>query len=335
MVGLVIGMLAVIVVMQVFAQSEERKRVTTSGGDAQTNGIIAFYQLQNDISQAGYGFSLVKLFNCPIVWPVKSGGNIANPIRLAPITINPTTGSSSTDIIPAGDPNTDTLLVIYGNANGQPQGDIVQAASGNEYTVQMPTSFAVGNRVIAASDTCPGNLLLDEVTAGATGNVAVKTGAAGAALYNLGAQPRVLAYAIRGGNLTVCDYLVNDCGMRQNKDDPSIWTPVANNIVSMKAVYLRDTSTVMDGIPDADGHDQSTPSSGCGWARVPAVNLALVARSGQYNREVVNAPVPTWSENAAAIDLSADTNWNHYRYKVFEAVIPLRNVGWMGVPEGC
>jgi type IV pilus assembly protein PilW len=38
MVGLAIGMLAVIVILQVFALSEGRKRTTTSGGDAQSNG---------------------------------------------------------------------------------------------------------------------------------------------------------------------------------------------------------------------------------------------------------------------------------------------------------
>ena len=53
MVSLVIGMLAVIVMLQVFSLSEERKRTTTSGGDAQTNGNINLYRLQKDIRQAG------------------------------------------------------------------------------------------------------------------------------------------------------------------------------------------------------------------------------------------------------------------------------------------
>lgn len=64
MVGVVIGMLAIIVMMQVFSLSEERKRTTTGGGDAQSTGVIAFYQLQRDLGQAGYGFGTTELFNC-------------------------------------------------------------------------------------------------------------------------------------------------------------------------------------------------------------------------------------------------------------------------------
>ena len=40
MVGLLIGMLAVILIMQVFANSEGSKRTTTGGDDAQINGSI-------------------------------------------------------------------------------------------------------------------------------------------------------------------------------------------------------------------------------------------------------------------------------------------------------
>ena len=42
MVGLVISMLAIIVVLQVFSVFEARKRVVSNGGDAQTNGTLAF-----------------------------------------------------------------------------------------------------------------------------------------------------------------------------------------------------------------------------------------------------------------------------------------------------
>ena len=37
MIGMVIGMLGIIVMMQIFALSEGQKRTTTGGGDAQNN----------------------------------------------------------------------------------------------------------------------------------------------------------------------------------------------------------------------------------------------------------------------------------------------------------
>jgi type IV pilus assembly protein PilW len=346
MVALAIGSFAAIIMLQVFAMSEERKRTTTSGGDAQSNGIIAYYQLQRDIGQAGYGFSATGVFGCNLVWPVASG-NIATPVPLAPVTINP-----ATSIIPAGDANTDTLLVVYGNTSGQPQGNRIVAQSGATSTVQMPTSFAIGDRVIAAPSStaasppapCTSNLLIDQITAVTAMNVTVATGAAGGTLYNLGPGPSALAYAVRGGNLTVCDYMANDCGLPANAGNPAIWVPIAENIVSMKAVYWRDTSAPMDSIPDANGHDQLVPTTGCGWARISAVNLVLVARSGQYSKEVVTTAAPTWSENTPAPILgagaigpntAADEPWKHYRYKTFEAVIPMRNIGWLGVPAEC
>ena len=348
MVGLLISMLAIIVVLQVFSVFESRKRTVSNGGDAQTNGALAFQQLQRDISQAGFGFSAASVFNCNVSWTVASGASITTPVRLAPAVINP-----GTAIIPAGDANTDTLLVMYGNTNGQPQGNPISAQASAVYTVQMPSSFAIGDKVIAAPAACASTLLLDQITAVATNTVTVQTGSAGTVLYNLGPAPVILAYAIRGGNLTVCDYLQNDCGIAANKDKAAIWAPVASNVVSMKAIYWRDTALPdMDGIPDV--HDRTVPASGCDWTRVSALGMALVARSGEYDKDVVtattrNAPAavnaPSWTENATAPlvgatgalgpDLVADEPWKHYRYKVLEAVMPIRNVAWMGAVQGC
>lgn len=351
MVGLAIGMLAVIVILQVFALSEGRKRTTTSGGDAQSNGALMMYQLQHEIGQAGYGITAINLMNCNLRWPVASGANIATDVPLAPVTINP-----ATTIIPAGDLNTDRLLIVYGNGNGQPQGNVITAQAAPVYTVQMPSSFTpgdngIGDKVIASPAAC-GTLIIDRVTAVSATTVTVATGAAGAALYNLGPTPTVLAYAVRGGNLTVCDYMLNDCGLDANKDNASIWVPIASNIVSMKAQYARDTSGTMDAIPDV--FDQTQPAAACGWARIPAIRVAIVARSNQYEKELVTtttvnagSPVnaPSWAGNDTnpivantgylGPDAAADEPWKHYRYKVFQTVIPIRNVAWMGVPIGC
>ncbi|WP_157889168.1 PilW family protein [Herminiimonas arsenitoxidans] len=350
MVGLAIGMLAVIVILQVFALSEGRKRTATSGGDAQSNGAVMLYQLQRDISQAGYGMSAASLFNCNVTWTVASGSALATAIPLAPVTINP-----SLDIIPAGDVNTDRVLVMTGNTNGQPQGNVINNGT-TIYTVQMPSAFAVGDRVIAVPAACgAANMVLTRITVAppTTANtVTVATGAGGTVLYNLGQAPTVSAYAIRGGNLTVCDYMINDCGLLANTDNPSIWVPLAPDIVSMKAQYARDTTAVMDAIPDV--YDQTTPTTGCGWARTSAIRLALVARSSQYEKELVTTtaintgnPVnaPTWAGNATAPIVAAagtlgpnaaiDEPWKHYRYKVFQTIVPIRNVAWMGVPKEC
>jgi type IV pilus assembly protein PilW len=328
MVGLVIGILGVIVMLQVFALSEERKRTTTSTGESQSDGVIALYQLQRDIGQAGYGFTALNLFNCTLTAPVGAAS-----IPLVPVIINP-----PTSIIPAADANSDTLLVSYGNTNGQPQGNPIAAQAGTLYTVQMPSTFTVGDRVIAAPTACTANLILDSVTA-STSTLTVATGAAGANLYNLGPGPRILAYAVRNGNLTACDYAVNNCSTTASAADPSKWVPIASNIISLKAQYGLDTLTAVstaDAFAKVDSYNQTTPSgtgAACSWTRVPAVRMALVARSNQYDKALITAVAPAWA--GGSINLSAFADWQHYRYKVFQAVVPIRNVAWMGVPAGC
>ncbi len=318
MVALAIGALTILALMAVGVSFESDKRTTTGGADAQNNGAIALYGLQRDIRQSGYGITAPTLsptlYTCSMTLP--SGGTVP----VAPVVVNP-----ATSVIPAGDANTDTLLVIFGNSNYEAQGNVIVAQSGQNYTMQMPGSFAIGDQVVAAPDVCAGNLLLRPVTAVATTTVTAATGT-GSTMYNLGPSPSVLGYAIRGGRLTVCNFLTTDCAAGT---DATAWVPLADNVVSLRAQYGVDTATTMDGTVDA--YNQTTPTTSCGWARVSALRLVLVARNSQYSKTSVTSAAPTWDGSAdTAIDLSGDAEWNHYRYRTFEALVPIRNMVWLG-----
>jgi len=52
LVGLVIGMIGIVVIFQVLAVSEDRKRTTVQGSDSQSAGSIALYSLQRDVHRA-------------------------------------------------------------------------------------------------------------------------------------------------------------------------------------------------------------------------------------------------------------------------------------------
>lgn len=339
MVALVIAMLAMIVMMQLFSVSEGYKRSTTGGADAQTIGAIALFGLQRDIRQGGYGINNLNLMGCNLLLP--TGTTLTN---LAPVTINPAVA-----LLPAGDSNTDTLLVVYGNGNGSSEGDLLVSVPGtaNVFPVQTPTSFVAGDQIIAEAQPRPAacNLRLDPVTGVAGSNVSVTTGTAGLAggsiLYNLGQTPKILGYAIRQGNLTVCNYL--DATKNCTNSGSTNWTPIANNVVSLRAQYGRDTnSTPMDAIVDL--YDQTTPTTACGWAKISALRFALVTRSTQTEKTAVTTSAPTWAGTAAnnptgsastPIDLSANASWQQFRYRVFQTVVPLRNMAWAGVQTGC
>jgi type IV pilus assembly protein PilW len=332
MVALVIGMLAAIIIMQVFALSEDRKRTATSGGDALSGGVVALYAIQRDIRMSGYGIADQSLLGCNLVLPSGATLNV-----MAPVTINPAG-------ITGQDPNTDILRVVYANTSGSPQGDpTILAGTATTYAVQTPNTFSVNDWVLAGPQTrpTPCNLVMGKVTNVAGSTVTVTAGTAtttGDHVFNLGAAPMVLVYAIRNGNLTVCDYMVNNCGSAANNASSAVWVPIENNIVSLRAQYGVDTSGTMDGIVDA--YQQTIPSTStltaCNMARISALRVALVARSVHFEKTAVTTAAPSWPGSAGApIDVSknsdgsANSYWQNYRYKLFQTVMPIRNVIWM------
>ena len=331
LVGLAIGLLGMLVMMQVFTVTESGKRATSGSDDAQTGGAIASYSLQRDIRQAGYGLTNIRTIGCNVLLP---NGRTLN--AMAPLTINHAS-------IPAGDDNTDTVLVAGGNSNGSQNGDGITAQPiaiyPRTYSVQTITSFKVGDNIIAQTPNLgpvtPCNLTMEPITSitGGTNNVNVATGVAATAggyIYNMGPSPRIIAYAVRNGILTSCDLWISDCSAPGNVNNPAIWAPIASNIVSLRAVYGRDTSVPMDATIDV--YDQTTPTTACGFSKVFSARIVLVARNASYDKNDVTTAAPTWMESGQApITLDSNDEWTHYRYKVFQTEVPIRNVMSTGI----
>lgn len=376
LIAVLIGMFGVLIMMQVLATSEEQKRTTTSGNDSMNEGLLALYALQSAVQSAGNGITDPLLLGCQLT--LRTAPSTLT-IPVAPVLIN--TVNTAAFPFPAADANTDTLFVFASKGSGSPQGDKVTGV-GNE--IQNPPAYAVNDLVVwVRMDTTknppvrlePCNLTLDRVTAIDLGTrrLTLASGAVmnqGDYIFNFGQTYRALGYAIRSGNLTMCDYSVaaKGCDQLQN------WVAINNNIVSLRAQYGRDiTPSVppavplpgaqplgMDGVIDVyDVPDPTQPLSYCERVRVSAVRLALTARSAVMEACPVTgqnpvpttrcpdpapAPAPGWDgtnannplgSSAAPIDLSADPNWTFYRYKVFQSVMPVRNISWLGKVPSC
>ena len=346
MVGLLIGAIAAVAMLQVYSFSEGQKRTISGGVDAQTNVTIAVHNLKRDIGQSGYGIIATNLIGCDIL--LRTGVTLS---AMAPVTINHAS-------IPAGDANTDTLLIVYGTSAGSPEGEgIIGQPQTNMYSVSTLSSFAAGENVIAVPLLRPTNCtgyVLTMVTRSAPPYLTVITGVAGMTngrLFDLGLSPTFQAYAVRNRNLTVCNYLVNNCGNASLKGDATVWVPIVTNIVGFRVQYGRDTSNPMDAI--VDQYDQTTPASVCDWFRISALRLAVVASSNNYEKTAVTAAAPIWEGSVAdtvsspsnptalAIDLaknpdgSANNTWQNYRYSLAQTVVPIRNITWSGIPPGC
>ena len=131
MVALMIGMFAILIVMKIFAVSETNKRTTTGGNDAQIAGSVALYGLERDIRQAGYGFSAYNILGCSLSFAT-SADSASVTLAAAPVTINP-----DTSLVPAGDANTDTLLIAYGTSSSFVSGIALQVG-------QTPNAMEIG-----------------------------------------------------------------------------------------------------------------------------------------------------------------------------------------------
>lgn len=356
MVGMVIGLLGILIMMNIYSNFEGQKRTTSGAGDVQNEGAIALFSLQRDIEQAGYDINSTNLLGCRVSVPATMAPVAFTLSAIAPVTINP-----ASSVLPWGDNNTDTLLVVYGSSNGQPEGDVISslaasAAQATTFNVKyQPPSAQSGDQVIfePVARPAPCNLSVDSVVSVNTGSITVANGMPSASIpivpnnigtvFNLGNAANaangnaftVNGYAIRGGNLTVCNYMQTDCSNVAN------WSAIANGIVSLKAQYGRDTAptAAMDGIVDV--YDQTTPSSAnptyaCDWMRISSMRVALIGRNGQPDKGIVTGTTPIWAGSAGnPIDLSALANWQNYRYKVFETTIPIRNLALNGVVPGC
>jgi type IV pilus assembly protein PilW len=121
-------------------------------------------------------------------------------------------------------------------------------------------------------------------------------------------------------------------------------TPSVADIVNIQAQY---------GISASAGSNLVTQwvNATGGWAapsvadrnRIKALHIAVVARNGLLEKDIVTVACTTnkgtanngpcaWDDTsvdaAPQIDLSNDPNWQNYRYRVFETIIPLRNMIW-------
>lgn len=346
MVALAIGLLTTLVIMQVFSVFESQKRATTGTADAQTNGSVALYTIGRDLQMAGFG--LLPTQDSPIECnptPTIDTGAYTNPVTTSGARINlDMTPVIITDGGTAAGAS-DTIGIAYGtNAMGGVP-TLISALVGTTATVDnnlgcRPCDIALvingpnctATTVIgptAPAIACPTaappafstttTLLLQDV-------VGI---AAGANLACLGTWNRI-AYAINNGNLETNG------------------APTMAGIVNLQAQY---------GISDSANSNRITnwvdATAATGWNaptvanrnRIKAVRLAVVARNGQYEKDnvstactstTVSEPAPTgvcaWIGSddfpAPTVDLSNDPDWQHYRYRVFETIIPLRNMIW-------
>jgi type IV pilus assembly protein PilW len=348
MIGALIGLLATLAVTFVLVNSEGQKRTTTSGSDAQVNGALALNTLQRQVQGAGYGFGAVPaVVGCALSATFNGAAITDFPPSLAPVTI--TDGASgapdSIRVLASGKTSFSIPLrvvapgyvagntsVPVGSVRGIAQGDLVVVAQ----SITAPPAVACEVFQVTAN---PGSLPVVARTDNAWNRAGapVAAYAEGAGLFNLGALIDA-TYSIQNNGLAVKSLnIASDANSTPSYPAAAELYP---NIVQLQAFYGKDTSSPPDGV---DTWDNVTPTTNAQWLQVVAVRMALVARSAQYEKEEVTTANLSWDVGNAGtvagssgcgtsrcVTIKLDTlpDWKHYRYKLFETIVPLRNLLW-------
>lgn len=344
MVGVALGMLTVIIIAQVLAQSEARRRNVAMGGDADINGSLSLMTIQRDIQMAGFGMALnSKALGCPIV-NILNGEPQTN-LPLVPVMIaNGINGLS------------DSITVMRGNTLSTAVPAKVLASNDFRYTVDSTLGFRTNDQFITIPE-YPGPTQTCQLFTATSSNASLDTQITESNLPHANSNPWNVAqattmpfYLVNVGTLIRHTYTVtadapyalrvfNRAPANGQESAEDIYT----EIVNLQALYGKDTN--LDGTIDV--YNTTSPTTADGWKQVVSVRLALVARSNHAEKSIVtdehNAPqwdIGTTSAiedetlvdcgTSKCIDLKIDhvPDWKYYRFKVFSTTIPLRNVLW-------
>jgi type IV pilus assembly protein PilW len=368
LVGVAIGMIGVVAIFQAVSSWTKHTQTTSSGGDAQVAGTLALFNIERDLKQAGHGFgrAITPVMGCN-VWasdttPARTFNFGMRPVDIAvsgaagaPDQINVFYGNSSF-YVEQGDFTVSTAtskkLLRRG---GFKQGDLVvaafnpgAAAASAECQLLEITSNTNPDGYTIAHDGTPYSS--DYAVSGAAAivprfNSASTPAFSAGMLYDLGPRPTRYTWSIpdppNNRALTKADLIHPEAGVQQ----------VAEGVINLKAEYGYDADN-NGQISDVEW--MAALPVNADWKRVYAIRVAVLVRSRQFERgdpavsAVAVTPTaarPTYFGSTPPaknfqmlnVDGSADSytdadalpnNWRFYRYRVYERVIPLRNMLW-------
>lgn len=356
LVGIAIGMIGLLVMYKTVSLWDVRTRAAIAGGDTQVAGTLAAFEIERDIKLAGMGFGQATApdMGCSVTGTDSASGTALN-FRMLPVEIIDNDG--------AGLP--DELHVLYGNSSFFANIAQYTLSSASSKKMVNRYDFKPGDLAVVTdnsggvpgssncalvqitADTNIDNLTLDHAAGSYTNyyasaasdaryNTPAPTVAFSAGnMYSLGPDPRRNVWTVNGDSLRSVDTLHGTT------------SDYAEGVVDMKVFY---------GI-DANGDQQisaaewtKAPPVGTDGKNILGVRLALLLRNRNFEKpgagpdaQFYVATNPTYLganglvTNFAMHDLNATTdsnvvgspnNWRSYRYRVYEKVVPLRNMLW-------
>lgn len=339
LVGMLIAMLATVIIMQVYETFEGQKRTTTGGADAQVNGSVALFNIQREVAGAGYGLPLFSTSHpallCEPIPTIDHDNNGGTPeIGIYPVLL------LDGGVAPGA---SDTILVTYGDTTTGGVPIVADSVVGSAAVVKNNLGCKTNDiALLVRGGTCD----LERVASltGTTGitflnTPTINSTAQDVSIACLGAWTEI-SYAVVNNALTR-NGVPNVAGIVNIQAQYGLSATPASNVIT-RWVDPVDIAGTEDYSLTKAANTVVTPARD-DRNRIKAIRVAVVARNGLWEKEVVStacssttAQNPTgicaWEGNpispAPVVDLSNDPDWQHYRYRVFEVIIPLRNVIW-------
>lgn len=356
MVGMTVGLLSMLVITQMLAFFENQKRTTTAGSDAQENGLMALVNLEQALRSAGAGFANLSAFTCAPATTYSYVSTSASP------PLNPFFPVQITD---GGSTGSDAIIIqTASNFLGSIPATITSPMPLSSSVLNVSrTAGLTANDLILVSDGS-GNCTLMQITSFNTASLTLVHNPGGSPSYNPSPIPGGWpAYGsgstiLDMGQMTTSTFSIdanNNLAVSTSQLGVAATPPVelVTDIVSLQAQY---------GIAAAGSQNVTAwvSATGATWAapsatdikRIKAIRLVIVARSGKKETKnvtstctnttgTVNNGPCAWTEITADPNpapqinlayypdgITANPDWQKYRYKVYQTIIPLRNVIW-------
>ena len=335
MVGLAVGMAAMLVTLNVAVSFEARRRSLTGIADAQGNAGYAITMLSRELRMTGHGLGPPEALGC-LLHRAALGAADAS-IVLQPVRIVQGTGGAP-----------DTLLTMGGGLRSAPAARLIAAYLLGSGLLQLDSTvgMAAGDQLVLQSDGKPDCAMLTIAGFGAGSSYVVLPAAAPDILP--GAAFGIGSAAINIGALRHRRYAVDNrqrLQMNSFNAGSGLWTgsTMADGVASLQLQYGFDARPGTPAMPqvgfwsdeliDADGSGSIDTAD---WRRLLALRIAIVTRSAQRKDGPCDAAAPFWlAGNPTSGELEPTPirvdhlpEWHCWRYRVLQAEVPLRNQIW-------
>ena len=360
LVALIVGLLASMAVYSVMSVNEGRKRTTTSVNDIDQAGAYALYQIDQAIRNAGAGLGLAfnesqdvtSTLGCPI-FAARSGAQImpagtfpapfasvSSTIRLAPIVIMDGAAGDGGDVIMA--------MSGSGGLSEIPTEFSTSASNLLQLNLENIVGFRASDRILLLDAAATQPCFISQVNAsfvaeedesvlplggvfyqGTIGGNTITS--ANTFVVNLGQTPSFTMLGV-GDNNTLFQYdLLKASAATADDANPAIFI---ENTYEMQALYGVD----IDGDDTVASIQWVTPTgnyaaanllngsatASARLATIKAIKVGLVLRADLDEAQVVsNNTLTLFSDTTSPVSVTLDPTT--FRYRAFEATIPLRN----------